>query len=216
MRERSSKRGILVFEIKEDLLNIFIYAYMDGLKRWVLGPQGYIISVGNPMSHHPDVVNYGTEAARLVPGRGELPEARLRENIWLFPIHEPSYDTERCMADDLRELSALNCVLMLLNCKNVMTEKHEPPIALNKKRTKKGKPPLFTYHTLVLQPLGKKQESIPQDLWNNRIHLQRGHFKTYTDDKPLFGHIVGRFWWQPHVRGKSKEGMIVKDYVMKT
>lgn len=195
LKERASKRGILVFELKENLLNVFIYAFMDAMKRWVIGPQGYIISIGEPMSSHPDVVDFCKQGVGMVSGQPHVPESRLQENIWTFPIQEPTYDIAKCGTEDLKELSALNCVLMLLNCKNVATEKYEPPQALNKKRIKSGKQPLFSYHTLVLRPMGKKEESIPKHLWNNRIHLQRGHFKTYSAEKPLFGHITGRFWW---------------------
>lgn len=109
-------------------------------------------------------------------------------------------------------LTAIDAFLKLMSCKNVATERHDPPPALNKKRQKAGKQPLFTYHTLVLKPVGKKQESIPSHLWNNRIHLMRGHFKTFTDEKPLFGKYTGRFWWQPAVRGQNKDGVVMKDY----
>ena len=102
--------------------------------------------------------------------------------------------------------------VLILNTKNIGLEKHSPPVPLNKKRIRNGKQPLFTYHTLVLKPLGKKQESVSRHLWDNRIHFQRGHFKVYTKEKPLFGHITGRFWWQAHVRGQNKEGVVTKDY----
>lgn len=29
---------------------------------------------------------------------------------------------------------------------------------------------------------------------------------------PLFGKHVGRFWWQPMVRGDKKRGVLNKDY----
>ena len=213
--ERASRRGILVFEVKEDLLNVFVYAFMDKMKRWVMGPQGYIISIGKPMSYHPDVVDFCNQGVALVSGQAQVPETKLQENIWIFPIQAPTYDLSECSTEDLKDLSALNCVLMLLNCKNIGTEKHDPPQALNKKRIKSGKQPLFTYHTLILKPMGKEEESVPKHLWHNRIHLQRGHFKTYSAEKPLFGHFMGRFWWQPHVRGKNRDGIVMKDYVIK-
>ena len=31
--------------------------------------------------------------------------------------------------------------------------------------------------------------------------LVRRHLKTYTADAPLFGRIVGRYWWQAHMAG---------------
>ena len=45
-----------------------------------------------------------------------------------------------------------------------------------------------------------------------RVHLCRGHFKEYTNENPLFGKHVGRFWWQPMVRGDKKRGVLNKDY----
>lgn len=112
------------------------------------------------------------------------------------------------------ELMSVKFLLELLECKNILTVNNHPDQRINKKRTKKGKMPLFSYKTLVIKPTGKKQESIKKDLWNNRVHLCRGHFKTYTDDNPLFGKFTGRYWWQPCVRGNKKKGVIHKDYVI--
>ena len=39
--------------------------------------------------------------------------------------------------------------------------------------------------------------------------------KTYTKENPLFGRIVGRIWWQPHIRGNKDQGLILKDYDVK-
>lgn len=103
----------------------------------------------------------------------------------------------------------------LLNCKNIGFESHSPPKNLNKKRIKAGKMPLFSYKTLVIKPVGKKQEAqAAQGLWDNRVHLCRGHFKTYTEKNPLFGRITGRFWWQPAVRGNKEKGVVMKDYLV--
>lgn len=113
---------------------------------------------------------------------------------------------------DYKIISLFLYSLLLLNCKNIITKKIVAPDKLNQKRKKKGRQELFSYHTLLIKPIGKKQESIPKRLWDNRIHLCRGHFKTYTKEKPLFGHIIGRFWWQPVVRGKNKKGIVLKDY----
>jgi len=45
-----------------------------------------------------------------------------------------------------------------------------------------------------------------------RKHFCRGHYATYTKDKPLFGKYVGTFYKSPHVRGNAEVGTIVKDY----
>jgi hypothetical protein len=120
--------------------------------------------------------------------------------------------TQRELEGISRRFSRLNTILLLLTCKNITTIEHKPDVALNKKRARKGKPPLFTYHTLAIKPSVKREGKEPQDLWHNRIHLCRGHFKTYTEDAPLLGRLTGRYWWQPHVRGKNKDGIVMKDY----
>jgi hypothetical protein len=40
----------------------------------------------------------------------------------------------------------------------------------------------------------------------------RGHFKQYTAERPLFGRFTGLYWWQPHLAGKAKDRVVVKDY----
>ena len=111
---------------------------------------------------------------------------------------------------------AVNFSLMLLNCKNVTYQKRSPS-EKEISRSKNGKQPVFSYHTLMFNPFYKKSNSSgPKDKWSNRVHFQRGHFKTYTIDNPLFGSITGRFWWQAHVRGKNKNGIVMKDYVVET
>jgi len=110
----------------------------------------------------------------------------------------------------------LNAILMLLNTKNITTIDNPPPAKLNKKRVKNGKQPLFTYKTLRLQLPAKRRKkgSGPAKASDNttRLHLCRGHFKTYTSDKPLLGRFTGRYWWQPHARGNKTHGIVMKDY----
>jgi len=105
--------------------------------------------------------------------------------------------------------------LRLMSCKNISTELIKAPEKLNKKRLRNGKLPIFDYYVLNIDPLSKSKHayhnpSIP--LSHNRVHLCRGHFKTYTKEHPLLGRGIGTYWWQPHARGQNKEGMIVKDY----
>ena len=106
---------------------------------------------------------------------------------------------------------------MLLNCKNITTEKIPAPEALNKKRRKSGKQELFDYHVLnVVVPSEKRDyQEATTPLSHNRVHLCRGHFKEYTAEHPLFGHYTGLYWWQPHVRGQNKDGVVIKDYNVK-
>lgn len=108
----------------------------------------------------------------------------------------------------------LNQVLLLLHCKNIVKKENKPPEKLNKKRIKNGKLPLFSYYTLhIKDSINSNSKNVLGD--HNRIHLCRGHFKHYTKENPLFGKLTGMYWWQPHVRGQNKDGIIMKDYVVK-
>jgi len=105
--------------------------------------------------------------------------------------------------------------LLLLNCKNITTEDNYPSAALNKSRRKKGRQELFTYKTLkLLLPGNREKHRLPNEPNgdHNRIHFCRGHFKEYTKEAPLLGRAVGLYWWQPHVRGQNRDGIVMKDY----
>jgi hypothetical protein len=93
--------------------------------------------------------------------------------------------------------------LSVLNCVNVRTETVEAPAALNKKRQRNGKPPIYSYKTLVLRPSAAQREDQGGTHESPRIHLRRGHIKHRK---------TGDFWWQPHVVGDRTRGVVMKDY----
>lgn len=207
-----TKIGVLATELAEDFLQVAI-GYHSEPTSWMVIPVHYYISTQHPIVEHPIFKQMTNESvlskidpATHIHGRSyaELPGNKL--NI------EKYFNNNTSTEQTILPFVLLEMALKLLHCKNITTETTDPPEKVNKKRRKKGKQELFTYHTLVLKPVGKTQQSIPKHLWENRIHLQRGHFKTYTKDNPLFGKITGRFWWQPHVRGQNKSGIVLKDY----
>lgn len=106
-------------------------------------------------------------------------------------------------------------ILNVLNCRNVQLAPVDPPERLNRARAKKGKHPLYRYHILTVD-LNKVQKAVcstsQRQFGIMPVHLCRGHFKEYTEDKPLFGRVTGRFWWQPYARGNAKNGIVMKDY----
>ena len=116
------------------------------------------------------------------------------------------------------QVSSLVAFSRLLSCKNVYTQDINPPEKVNKKRIRSGKLPLFSYKVLCLNPLEKMVHAPswsnrnPTD--HNRIHYCRGHFKEFTSERPLLGKYTGLYWWQPHIRGQNRNGMIVKDYAI--
>jgi len=120
--------------------------------------------------------------------------------------------------DNGEEFWAVNSALMMLNCKNIAVKTEKAPRKLNKKRLKSKKRPILDYHTLnVLLPKKnflKASGSLPGQ--KKRVHLCRGHFKYYSEDKPLFGKVTGRHWWQPQVRGDQNQGIVLKKYSVKS
>lgn len=124
-------------------------------------------------------------------------------------------DIDNMEKDCQVDLNILGMALRLLSCKNITTEQTQPSEKLNRVRKKRGRSELFTYHTIVIKPVGRYQEGIPKYLWSNRIHLCRGHFKEYTEERKLLGKHTGRYWWQPQARGRNKDGIVMKDYLVK-
>lgn len=191
----SSKRFVVAREIDADSMEIYLISYLKNIAirnnghGWMLQSCAYIIKPG-------DSVKGNLTACMLVSGK--------------------SY--ERCLEEDRGDLSLFYQSLLLLSCKNIITEKILAPEALNKKRRKAGKQELFDYHVLNVVLPSKKRgyQEATEPLSHNRVHLCRGHFKEYTAEHPLFGHYIGLYWWQPYVRGQNKKGIVMKDYSITT
>ena len=113
-------------------------------------------------------------------------------------------------------INPIDIFFRLINCKNIGSIDNKPSNTQIKKHKSRGKLPPFTYKTLHIKSFDKKKrEYILNESMcshHNRIHLCRGHFRTYTKEKPLFGKYAGTIWVQPHIRGQNKEGIVDKDY----
>lgn len=81
------------------------------------------------------------------------------------------------------------------------------PEKLNKKRTKNGKLPIFSFKTLVID----KNEKVIDKSYKGgshaspRVHLRRGHFRKYLDKK---------IWVSECVVGEKDKGIVHKDYLV--
>jgi hypothetical protein len=89
-----------------------------------------------------------------------------------------------------------------------------PPAKLAKKHAKAGRS-LCSYRVLDIKPMRKVLVAAggeTGEAGRRSFHIARGHFKTYTPDRPLLGHAVGTFWWDQAVRGNKDAGVVTKDY----
>lgn len=108
--------------------------------------------------------------------------------------------------------------LSFLHCKNVSLDAIDPPakVARNFQR-KHGIAPV-RYHILNIEPMKQvlKHEGQSEKTGLKRaLHICRGHFKDYTE-RGLFGKYKGVYWWESRVRGSADEGVVKKDYNIKT
>ena len=105
--------------------------------------------------------------------------------------------------------------ISLMHCKNVVLRGIDPPERLSKSHLKKTGYPLTSYHVLDIAPmrhiLDTEGEAQTKGL-RHALHICRGHFKTFTEDAPLFGKHIGTYWWPSYVRGSAEEGVVEKDY----
>lgn len=106
-----------------------------------------------------------------------------------------------------------------MHCRNVELVDHiAAPAAHPRKKHLKVKEPSVVYKTIVIKPMSAVQVSETSSVGNEgetiprSAHIVRGHFATYSQDKPLLGKHVGMFWRPAHVRGSQDAGEIVKDY----
>lgn len=206
---QANKRAALVTLLPNEIINIFFFWYQTVRRRWTISNATYYCNIGPKAS-----IN-----ERLhIFSNGKLPADYSAGVVPIPNVSDGRFGSisgwQQQIEEDQGDLTTIYTTLKLLNCKNIETEKIRAPEALNKKRRKSGKQEIFDYHVLnVVVPSKKKdyREAITP-LSHNRVHLCRGHFKEYTAEHPLFGHYTGLFWWQPHVRGQNKDGIIMKDY----
>ena len=112
-------------------------------------------------------------------------------------------------------ITALN----FLHCRNVKSRECQYPRKTIKKAIRSGRPYFEKYYTLEIGSIKEKlnKEGKAEEVGLRKaFHICRGHFKTYTDEKPLFGKHVGVFWCPDHTKGDLEIGRIEKHYKLKT
>lgn len=115
----------------------------------------------------------------------------------------------------LSALAPAMLALSFMNCRNVASRDVSDTANPSGKWLRRQKQPRLTYHVLDIVPMKevlRAEGGVEHNGLKKALHICRGHFATYTPDKPLFGHITGTFWKPSHVRGDIKQGAVVKDY----
>ena len=153
---------------------------------------------------------------------GVSAEGTLLKHLFRFPVSDYErlgglYRKVACVASSLM-FEAMLLSFTFLNCCNVKLEDITDDVAPPPKIRRRLKIPEVKRYTLNIAGHGAR----PSRDYNEGpkgvmpFHLCRGHFATYTADKPMFGNpkLVGRYWHPPHMKGKKENGEIVKDYAI--
>lgn len=150
------------------------------------------------------------------------------ELVVLIAKRDEAHDDHAKLLAGFYRQEVLYPVLMahsLLACKNVEREQH---VVHDHRRKGKPGPPGVKYYTLDVDPSRRRRAARRDDDQGGEVdgidlgdgqramHIARGHFKTYTAERPLLGRAVGTYWWSPHLRGNAKRGVVVKDYAVET
>jgi hypothetical protein len=104
--------------------------------------------------------------------------------------------------------------LAFLNCRNVVAAEHLPTRQERRALQRQGLPAVI-FRTVNIEPMKtvlRDEGRIAEVGLRRSLHICRGHFAHYGEDKPLFGKYSGQFWRPAHVRGNAEVGMVVKDY----
>lgn len=102
-----------------------------------------------------------------------------------------------------------------LNCSNTQQVLVKRPLRDRKFGSTKGPKPLLTYRLLHVGQAGKVTKGerlLTREDEGTALHICRGHFRTYTEERPLFGRVVGTFWVPAHARGDARHGIAKRDY----
>lgn len=222
----STRRGIYACEILPDVILCQTVSYVDIDKKWIPSISMHMFIINDVFENRPDAVQFLSDKFSGVAKSGVLETIRdmnycfIPVSNLLNQIHDHNEKGREAvwgaLDEDRAELLILNMTLKLLCCKNIVQERVEPTKRIRRKKRMvhvrdKRK---WSFHVLKVQlPKTRKSNGGSSDgNGTTRVHFCRGHFKTYTEDAPLFGKYTGRFWWQPTLRGSSDKGVVLKTY----
>lgn len=145
--------------------------------------------------------------------------------LFVFGVHEDGLYRSHCLITDDSEIASDHrerhehvdfwvwpalIALGFMNCKNVTLSDPQPGTS-RKVRARDGKRQKYQRIVLPGAPTTKAEANGSRGD-PAALHVVRGHFKTYTEDAPLFGSKTGTYWWSHHARGKGEGGRGVPEY----
>lgn len=218
------KRAMLVIEVNKEFWFCYIINKFENVDRWILSPIGYLIHLGLmlPLKDFYEILTLTNDFEEVIcknpSAYGDFKASTIPIPLDLSFMKQ--VDPIETMKDDQFDMVTLSNYITLLNCKNVGSNIIK--VYQSAKKSNKGsyagrkiELPQYSYHILKLKLPGEKNEkkyiSSGEAMTHYRRHFCRGHFKTFTEEKPLLGKHIGRYWFSAHLRGNN-DGIVDKDY----
>lgn len=198
--------------LESDLWMSFSLRTSTNYSGFMLSPYWYLYSIGKDPKKNSNLNAFLDKLFASSPIKLRRRDAANGVAIGIDPFCFSEDDIEESF---YRVGFTLSLFVKLLNCKNISSSKVEPDAKLKKRALKRGKQDVYSYHILELTPFNKNSNSGEEGGSSGikkRVHLCRGHFREYTEEKPLFGKYSGLFWVESHVRGRENVGFVDKDY----
>lgn len=131
--------------------------------------------------------------------------------------YDPEAISKGLMQGLSENLSIAYLALGWMNCRNVELVDVQPSAWRLRKRRQKGNFLGMEYKKIILDGRSRRSLTSNQEAEkrHQRLHVVRGHFKTYTAEKPLMGKLVGQYWWHQQTRGDADLGVIHHEYEVK-
>ena len=164
--------------------------------------------------HKTRIRSYQMDGARVcLIGEAVFRNKNFNDTIFTFKAE----DMAKSAAEEATGLAVF--AINLMNCKNIKYIPVDPNEALSRQvkrqMKRRNEEPYLTYEILEIQPIKPRTVKLtdePNEKTDMRLHTVRGHFKTFTEDRPLFGKLTGTYWWGDCVKGNPELGAIDKDY----
>ena len=144
----------------------------------------------------------------------EIRSLQIREDLQQMVEYQNISKDELVRTYDYLSVPAL-LAIGWMNCKNLTLEDVKIPEHTQRRRRKNRQPIGLDYRQIKVMPDKRKKSgttSSHEDPQPQPLHMVRGHFKTFTAEKPLLGRIVGTFWWSHQLRGVEEMGRINHEY----
>ncbi|HEV8448568.1 MAG TPA: hypothetical protein VGQ44_17180 [Gemmatimonadaceae bacterium] len=126
-----------------------------------------------------------------------------------------SRDSNDLLGPDGFTSEVIACGLAMFHVGNIGLREVQFPRAMRRRAQKDGLRGPTVYHTLRLRPFGKddeREQRSAMPTMERPLHLVRGHFARYSEDRPLFGRYSGTFWRAEHEAGNPSVAVVRKTY----